>query len=861
MYINFDTGFGILNTSDLNKIKGSSVGDGFFLVNDNKRLFLQSGDTTPGLCIDAHNNIGIGKAQPSHKLDINGSIVANSYKLQNELLTIIDTNGNINSNGRLDISKNLTINTNKFIINSSTGNASVSGKLDISNNIKVNNDKLVINSTTGDITSNGNLDISGNLNLLNKFSITSQGNTTISNTLDVSNNVIIRKNTTVSGTLDVNNILYVDVSNNKVGINTTIIEPNFNLNIQGNARIEGPLLVNGLTTVKNNLQTSTNQLLITNSGTGPALQVNQNGSQSVVDFKDDGDTVFFIKNGGYIGIGKNNTNPTYNWDVSGNMNVSQDLILKTGVNVSGETTFNGDLDCGGKLFLTDGMHVNNDKFAIDSSGNMDISGDVVIWGTLTTFGDVNQSGLFDLPGDLIINGNTIVKQNVDVSQNLRVNTNAFTVNNTGNVTSKGNLDLSNNFTLNNDAFIIDSSSGNITSKGNVDISKNLRILTNKVSFDTSGNIKSSKDINVINNFSINNNKFIANSVSGNVTASGKLDLSKNMTINTNKFIIDSNGNLKASGSLDISGNLTVNTNKCTILSTGNISSSGRIDISKNFNINTNKLIIDSSGNVKAQGTLDISNNFKVNNDRFIMDTSGNISTKGNLDISGYLNINNNKFKIDSSGNIISNGTFDISNNFSSGNVLFIDTTNKRMGINNSQPTFTLDVSESIATTNTYFGSLNNTNDIIFSHRNHASSNNYALKQTKNGKSVINSKSTSGDIEFRFNNVATHKLDASGNMTIDGNMFIYSDQRIKKNIEYIDGSLDKLKYMRGVTYNLIKDPNKTRQTGVIAQEIEQVLPEVVQNDGEYKTVAYANMVGFLIEAIKDINEKIEMKMNI
>jgi hypothetical protein len=861
MNINFDSGFGILRTSNLDRIKGGSIGDGYFLVNDNKRLFLQSGDTIPGITIDSNNNIGIGKAQPSYKLDINGSVIANSYKLQNDLITVIDISGNINSNGRLDISKNLTINTNKFIINSSTGNTSVGGACDISDNINVNNNKLVINSVTGDMTLNGTIDISGNLNLLNKFSVSSQGNTTITNTLDVSKNVIMRKNTTVSGILNVNNILYVDVSNNKVGINTTIIEPNYNLNIQGNTRIEGPLQVNGLTTVKNNLQTSTNQLLITNSGTGPALQVNQSGSQSVVDFKDDGDTVFFIKNGGYIGIGKNNTNPTYNWDVSGNMNVSQNLILKTGINVSGDTVFNGNLGCGGKLLLTDGMNLNNNKFKIDQSGNMDISSNVVIWGTLTTLGDVNQSGLFNLPGDFIVNGSAFVKQNVDVSQNLRVNTNTFTVNNIGNITSRGNLDISKNFMLNNDVFMIDSSDGDIVSKGSIDISKNLRILTNKVSLDTSGNIKSSKDINVYNNFTVNNNKFIVNSQNGNVTSAGKLDLSNNLSINANNFVVDSNGNVKASGNLDISGNLTINTNKCNILSTGYILSKGRLDISKNFNINTDKFMIDSSGNVKAQGTLDISNNFKINNDRFIMDTSGNISTKGNLDISGYLNINNNNFKIDSSGNIFSKGKFDISNNFSAGEVLYIDTINKRIGVNNSQPTYTLDVSESIATTNAYFGSLNNTNDIIFSHRNHANINNYALKQTKEGKTVINSKTTSGDIEFRFNNVPMHKLDQSGNMTIDGNLFLYSDKRIKKNIEFLDGSLDKLKYMRGVMYNLIKDPSKKKHTGVIAQEIEKVLPEVIDNNGEYKTVAYPNMVAFLIEAIKDINNKIDIKKNI
>jgi cytoskeletal protein CcmA (bactofilin family) len=889
MYTNFDTGFGIINSNDVNYIKNSTIGDGFFVVKDGKRLFLQSGDTFSGLCIDSNNNIGIGKANPLQKLDISGSVVASSYKLQNSLLTVIDTSGNIYSNERLDISKNLNINNNKFIINSLNGNTFVGDSLNIAENIQVN-DKILIESTTGNIISNGNLDISGNLNLSNKFGITSEGNTTISNTLDVSNNVTIRKNATVLGSLTTSNpTLYVDSSNNQVGINTTFIEPNINLYINGNTRIEGPLLVNGATAIKNNLQTSsnqlfvtnsdtgpalqlvlvngttsvqnnlsttTNQLSITNSGTGPALQVNQNGSQSIVEFKDDDNTVFLIKNGGNIGVGQNNSNPLYNWDVSGNMNVSE-LILNEGINLSGESLFNGNLSCGGKIFLTDGLNLTNNKFTIDSSGNIDISGNIVIWGDLTTYGNYNQSGLFDLPGDLIVNGNTYVKKNVDVSRNLRVNTDMFTVNNLGNITTKGNLDISNNFTLNNNAFIVDSLTGNIKSKGNLDISKNLFIGNNIVTFDTFGNIKCSNNLNVKNNFNINNN-FIINSESGNVTSTGNLDLSKNITVNTNKFIVDLNGNLKIMGNFDISNNFSINSNKFIADSSGNISSNGNLDLSNNFNINLDKFIVDFNGNVKTQGTLDISNNFTINNDYFILDNNGNISTKGNLDISRNLNINNNKFSIDLNGNISSMGNFDISNNFTSGDVLYIDSINKRVGINRI-PMYTLDVSESIATNNTYFGSLNNTDDIIFSHRANANNTDYALKQTKNGKSVINSKSIGGSIEFSFNNNVKHKLDPSGNITIDGDLYIYSDQNIKKNIEYIDHTLDKLKYMRGVTYNFIKDPSKKRQIGVIAQEIEKVLPEVVKNDGEYKTVAYSNMVGFLVEVIKELDNKIENKM--
>jgi hypothetical protein len=61
-------------------------------------------------------------------------------------------------------------------------------------------------------------------------------------------------------------------------------------------------------------------------------------------------------------------------------------------------------------------------------------------------------------------------------------------------------------------------------------------------------------------------------------------------------------------------------------------------------------------------------------------------------------------------------------------------------------------------------------------------------------------------------------------------------------------------MRGVRYTW-KD-NGIAGVGVIAQEIEQVLPEVVSNSGDHKTVSYGNVVGVLIEAIKELKAEIE-----
>jgi hypothetical protein len=96
----------------------------------------------------------------------------------------------------------------------------------------------------------------------------------------------------------------------------------------------------------------------------------------------------------------------------------------------------------------------------------------------------------------------------------------------------------------------------------------------------------------------------------------------------------------------------------------------------------------------------------------------------------------------------------------------------------------------------------------------------------------------------------------------------SDIRYKKNIEAIDGALDKVKSLKGVTFDWDNDaftadestkkPNFTaRATGVIAQDVEKVLPEAVcENEDGMKNVAYGNMVGLLIEAIKEQQAQID-----
>ena len=111
-------------------------------------------------------------------------------------------------------------------------------------------------------------------------------------------------------------------------------------------------------------------------------------------------------------------------------------------------------------------------------------------------------------------------------------------------------------------------------------------------------------------------------------------------------------------------------------------------------------------------------------------------------------------------------------------------------------------------------------------------------------------------EVGLSSLSNNGNSLSGSFTATGNITAFSDERLKENVQTIEGALDKVSQMRGVTYNYKSELNDgQRGTGVIAQEMQQVMPEVVQ-DGEYLSVAYGNLVGVLIEAVKELKAELD-----
>jgi len=98
------------------------------------------------------------------------------------------------------------------------------------------------------------------------------------------------------------------------------------------------------------------------------------------------------------------------------------------------------------------------------------------------------------------------------------------------------------------------------------------------------------------------------------------------------------------------------------------------------------------------------------------------------------------------------------------------------------------------------------------------------------------------------------LGVGGAIYAAGDVTAYSDDRLKTNVHEIENGLDKVMALRGITFERIADGSIS--TGVSAQDVHAVLPEAVSTDEEgLMAVKYGNLVGLLIEAIKDLKEEV------
>jgi hypothetical protein len=121
------------------------------------------------------------------------------------------------------------------------------------------------------------------------------------------------------------------------------------------------------------------------------------------------------------------------------------------------------------------------------------------------------------------------------------------------------------------------------------------------------------------------------------------------------------------------------------------------------------------------------------------------------------------------------------------------------------------------------------------------------------RAIYNGGGTGKYAQF-LNSLRAHN---NSNVTVLGTLTENSSLRYKENIKTIEYGLDKVLQMRGVSYT--KKDTGLKELGLIAEEVNEILPDVVlkNNEGEPDSVSYGRITAVLIEAIKDLQQQINV----
>jgi acyl-[acyl carrier protein]--UDP-N-acetylglucosamine O-acyltransferase len=372
----------------------------------NQRVVLNKGGNTAsslgsGIEIEA-NGVIVGYIKTNNTGTAYNVKVPNDSK--NHTMMMRDSLGNMNMTG------NLSVNTNKFILNSDTGDLTIGGTATVLKDINMNGLLTCVSGCyiVGDVDVIGGLDINGDSKL---------NTTNVRKTLDVSGNTTL-KNTTITG------VLTATGQSNTFG-NTTI---DGTIEVKNNTNLNRSLYVIGSTTV---------------TGETQLTDVSFNGSF-------------------------NATNPLSTVNIAGSTIMKKNLHVGGAFDTSGNSVLRGDLRVNGKSSLNDEVYIGSNVFVNGLNCNVTISGDTIIGKNANIYGDAMIEGvtvlkknvyvdgrtrlndLIDVSGVATIAGETILRKTLDVSGATRID--GYTRIGSS-LDVSGNLDVSGSTTIGGNVFI------------------------------------------------------------------------------------------------------------------------------------------------------------------------------------------------------------------------------------------------------------------------------------------------------------------------------------------------------------------------------------------------------------------------
>ena len=622
--------------------------------------------------------------------------------------------------------------------------------------------------------------------------------------------------------------------------------------------------------------------------------------QSLLD-ANDGATIDNVR----IGIAGNNEIDTSTGNLTidsagGTVTIDDNLVVTGTANITGTTIINSPTTFGDRIIVNEGIVPDTDEGAFVGLSTLPFSEAHI--GEIRIANGTSDNEIDTATGNLVLDsaaGTVNVQDNLDVDGILNVDgTSQFD----GAVNMDTSLEVDNLFldgntitTKSSTNLVLDSANGLVDINDNVDISGTLDVDGNV----TLGNA-STDTVTVPGILDVNGRADIDNvRIDGNTVTTTN---STNLILDSANGLVDINDNVDISGTLVVAGNSTLgDANTDTVTVPGILDVNGRADID-NIRIDGNGITAtDSGGNVNISGSSSgTGGHINLNDD---VDITGTLDVDGLTTISNSLNVaatggffrvrdasNNNKFTVDTdNGNTLIEGTVEINNtldvdgNFAVRTSANVDVftiasadgdtfVNGTLEMNNTLTTHNVvpdgDNTRSIGTSSNKYNTIHAT---TFS-GNATSADTVEVQSESDSTSwhnliftgtTLNSTEGSdvnaqlrgdqaGDLQYR---PSTSELRVKGDITA----FFSSDRRLKDNIKPIEGALSKILGVSGNTFDWNAASGKDgSDTGVIAQEIEALgLPGLVTTrDNGYMAVRYEKLVPVLIEAIKELNAKVE-----
>jgi hypothetical protein len=245
------------------------------------------------------------------------------------------------------------------------------------------------------------------------------------------------------------------------------------------------------------------------------------------------------------------------------------------------------------------------------------------------------------------------------------------------------------------------------------------------------------------------------------------------------------------------------------------------------------------------GSLDTTNTTQNSRLTSIESATGSYETKGRGIVSGSSQITYSGISSIPSGIVSGSSQVTLSSTTGYGSVL------NQAVLTTSSPTFAGITLTGKGIVGTFPNSTTNAGEAWFGRASDRNSGSFTIQlggNTATGR-------TFEVVDYAWTTVL-FSVGSNGNATLSGTFTENSSIRYKENVETINNGLDKVLQMRGVIYD--KKDSGVKEIGVIAEEIYEVLPELVlkNEEGEIDSVSYGRITAVLIEAIKDLKKEIE-----